>query len=340
MPKIVRFHEFGEADVLRIEEVAEQRPGAGEARIRVEAFALNRADVLLRRNQYIEHAELPSRLGYDAAGVVEAVGAGVEAVHVGDRVMTYPTFSPVQHGVYGESAIVPAHSLIAYPHNLTAQQAATVGVQYMTGYFGLYELGRLERDDWVVITAASSSTGVAAIKLAKCVGAKVIATTRNAVKRRPLLDHGADEVVATQEQDIREVVHARTEGKGVKLIYDAVVGPNFEALCDVVAPRGHIVIYGALGGEPRKLPLWPLFGKGASLHFYKVFDFTGSPSLALEPQTSAVERAKAFIVRHLADGALEPVIAKIFPLEQVAEAHRYMESNQQIGKIVVTTDPV
>lgn len=337
MAKIVRFHEAGDASVLRLEEIPVKEPGLGEVRIRVDAFALNRAEVYFRQNQYIHPPVLPSRLGYDAAGVIDAVGENITNVAVGDRVSTYPAFNQGDYGVYGEWALVPAHAVIHYPDHLSPEAAATTGVQYMTGYFALFEHGQLKAGDHVLITAASSSTGVAAISLAKAVGATVIATTRTSAKKQQLFDFGADYVIATEAEDLVQTVHSITDGKDVEVIYDPIAGKMLGSFAEIIAPTGAIILYGVLDLTPVTFPLFQLLIKGARVYPYKVFDFTGLPTLSLKVKPEAVERAKTFIINKLNDGTLKPVIAKQFPLEQIADAHRFMESNQQVGKIVVTT---
>lgn len=337
MPRIVRFHEFGDADTLKIDELPAPEPGAGEVRLAVDAFALNRADVMFRENRYIERPKLPSRLGYDAAGTVDAVGEGVTDVEIGDKVLTYPAFSVTRYGVYGESAVVPAHALLPWPQNLSAVEAAAVGVQYMTGYFGLFELGKLGRGQHILITAASSSTGVAALQLAKAAGATVIATSRTSAKRQQLLDLGADHVVATGEEDLVEAVRGIAGVQGVEVVYDPIGGATVGQYLEVVAPLGQIILYGLFDPTPAELPVGLLLWKSASIHGYKVFDFTGHKGLGLQPRAEAVHRAKRFFAEHLAAGSLLPVIAKTFQLDQIGDAHRFMESNAQVGKIVVTT---
>ena len=128
-----------------------------------------------------------------------------------------------------------------------------------------------------------------------------------------------------------------TNQKGVEVIYDPIAGKTMETYADIIVPTGVIVIYGVLDTTPVTFPIFPLLIKGAQIYPYKVFDFTGLPIINLKVQPEAVERAKAFIVEKLKDGSLKTVIAKQFPLEKVADAHRFMESNQQVGKIVVTT---
>ena len=338
MDRIIRFHSTGDAEVLRLERVSPPDLQAHEVLLRVEAFALNRADVLLRKGRYLESPELPSRLGYDAAGVVEAVGNDVSHVAVGERVFTLPSFSQTSSGVYGEWAILPEGALTTCPSNLSREEASTLGVQYMTGYFGLFELGSLAAGQRVLITAASSSAGVAALDLVRAAGAVSIATTRTAEKRARLLELGADHVIVTNEDNVSQVVDDVTNGRGVDVIYDAVAGKGVEAFGSLIASRGVIVIYGMLGGTRMDFPLLPLFAKGASLHFYRVFDFMGLQSWGLSPNVAAVERALGFLLPRLTNGSLKPVISRTFPIENIIEAHRYMESNQQIGKIVVTVD--
>lgn len=336
MARIIRFHEVGGPEVLRVEDLAVEAPGPGEVRLRVEAIGLNRAEVLFREGQYIVAPDLPSRLGYDAAGEIDAVGAGVTGVAVGDRVHTIPTFSAAEYGVYGESAVVPAHAVAPHPGTISAAQATTCGVQYLTVYFGLVELGQLEAGQTLLTTAASSSTGIASIQLAKAIGAQVIATTRTSAKKQALLDHGADHVVVTQDEDLVERVQTITGEAGAHVVFDPIGGPMLERFAEVVAPRGRILIYGLLELSPMTLPPFPLLLKCFSVQGYQVFNFTGSPDFPRQEQ--AVARANAFLFDLLASGDLVPILdPRTFDLADIADAHRYMESNQQIGKIVVTT---
>ena len=156
-----------DADVLQLDEVIEREPRSGEVRIRVEAIGLNRAEVMFRRGEYLEDPNFPSRIGYEAAGTVEAVGDDVEHIQVGDRVSTIPSFSMGEYGVYGETAVVPAYAIASYPDNLTAEQGAAIWMQYITAYGALIHYGKLQAEQTVLITAASSSVGLAAIQIAK-----------------------------------------------------------------------------------------------------------------------------------------------------------------------------
>ena len=210
--KIVRFHECGGPEVLKLEEVPTPDPGQGEVRMRVEAIGLNRAEVLFRQGKYVVRSHPPCTLGYEAAGVVEAVGDGVDKKLLGKRVSTVPSFGADKYGVYGEVAIVPAYSLAAYPEKLSPQEGTSIWMQYLTAYGALVQLGKITRGDFVLITAASSSVGIAAIEIAKAEGAVSIATTRTSKKKAELLSLGADHVIATQEEDLVKRVGEITGG--------------------------------------------------------------------------------------------------------------------------------
>jgi len=328
MPKIIRFHETGNADVLKIDELPLAEPGEGEVRLQVEAIGLNRAEVMFRKGQYLEAPELPSRLGYEAAGVIDAVGPGVSGIEIGDRVSTIPAFSMGTYGVYGESAVVPVHAVAHYPDNLSAAEGASIWMQYLTAYGALVDIGQLKESHAVVITAASSSVGLAAIQIVKAAGALAIATTRGADKKQYLLDAGADQVIVTDEEDLVEKVMAGTAGKGADLIFDPVAGPFLETLADAAAAGATIFEYGALFPAPTTFPLLAALKKGLIIRGYTLFE------IVMDADKFA--RGKQYVYSGLKSGALNPVIDRAFPLEAIVEAHKYMESNQQKGKIVVT----
>jgi NADPH:quinone reductase-like Zn-dependent oxidoreductase len=328
MARIVRFYQTGGPEVLKIEQVELPSPGAGEVRIAVKALGLNRAEVMFRSGQYLEQPTFPARLGYEAAGTVQALGQGVQGFKVGDAVSTVPAFSLNQYGVYGDTAIVPAVAVAKHPASLSWVEAAAVWMQYATAYGALVDIGELKADDTLLIPAASSSVGIAAIQIARMIGATPVALTRRSSKRKALLDAGAAEVIATEEQDLVTETKRLTGGKGARIVFDPVGGPTIAQLTTAMARRGILFLYGALSTEPTPLPLFDVLGKSLTVRGYILFEITGDPQ--------RLERAKKFIADGLSAGNLKPVIAKTFPLEQIVEAHRYLESNQQIGKIVVT----
>ena len=328
MPKIVRFHEVGSADVLKLEELPLVEPGQGEVRLKVEAIGLNRAEVMFRQGQYLQRPGFPSRIGYEAAGIIDAVGPGVSNVRVGERVSTIPSFSMDQYGVYGESAVVPAYAVARYPDNLTPVEGAAIWMQYLTAFGALVEFGQLKNGDPVLITAASSSVGLAAIQVTKAAGALAIATTRGADKKQFLLAAGADHVIVSDEEKLAERVMALTAGNGARIIFDPVAGPLLETLAEAAAQGGIIFEYGALSPKPTPFPLFPTIGKGLTIRGYTLFEIVQIPE--------KLARGKQYVYDGLKSGALKPHIDRTFPLEAIADAHRYMESNRQKGKIVVT----
>ena len=329
MPKIVRFHELGGPEVLRIEDAPSREPGKDEVRLRVEAAGLNRAESLYFHGRYLEQPQLPSRLGYEVAGVVEAVGEGVDARWEGRKVATVPGFSQNRYGALGERAIVPAHVLGEYPSNLTPVQAAAIWMQYLTAWGALVHIGGVKNGDFVSIPAASSSVGLAAIQMVRDAGATAIAVTRTGAKRDQLLALGAQHVIAGQEEDYGAQIQRITGGRGVRLTFDPVGGPFVEELAKAATPGGIVFVYGWLAAPAQTpFPLVQALGKGLSLRGYSVSEVTRDAAIAA--------KAKQYVFDRLADGRFVPKIAKTFPFERSAEAYRYLESNQQVGKVVIT----
>lgn len=326
--RIVRFHQTGGPEVLRIEDLPIPEPGKGEVRLRVKAIGLNRAEVMFRSGMYLVNPVLPSKLGYEASGIVEAVGPGVDSALIGETRSSVPSFPADVYGVYGEVAILPAYALAAYPPKLSYEEGTSIWMQYLTAYGALVHFGKLGKDDYVLITAASSSVGIAAIEIAKAEGAVSIATTRTAAKKQELLSVGADHVIVTDDEDLVARVNEITGGKGARVIFDPIAGPGLDALAKAAAQSGTIFVYGALAKEPTPYPLFDALSKHLIVQGYTLFQVVGDPQLR--------EQAERYIYKRLEDGTFVPRIDKTFPLAQIVEAHRYMESNQQIGKIVVT----
>lgn len=326
--KMVRFHQVGGPEVLSIDELPLPKPGPGEVRLRVHAIGLNRAELLFRQGVYLVRPELPSKNGYEASGVVEAVGPDVEQTLIGNSYSVVPSFVLGQYGVYGEVAILPVHALVAYPNNLSYPEAASVWMAYMTAYGALVYYSVIKPGDVVIITAASSSVGIAAIQMARAQGAITIATTRNRDKKDKLQALGAHHVIVINEDDLVAETSKITGDMGAKIVFDAVGGHGVEDLLRATAHGGTVFIHGILSLEPTLFPFIQAVSKGISMRGYTFFEFIYNPTIRAE--------AEQYIYTRLQDGRFKPIIDRIFHLEQIAEAHRYMESNAQIGKIVVT----
>jgi NADPH:quinone reductase-like Zn-dependent oxidoreductase len=328
MPRIVRFHELGGPEVLRIEELDVPLPAKGEVRMKVKALGLNRAEALFRAGRYLEQAKLPSKLGYEASGIVDAVGPDVKDLSPGDIVSVIPSPSQGKYGVYGEMAIVPANCIVKHPSTLSFEEAAAIWMQYLTAHGALIDVAQMTRGDFVIITAASSSVGLAAIQLANRVGAIPIATTRTSQKKSALEKAGAKYVIATQEEKIVDRIHEITKGKGARLIFDPVAGKGVSTLAECASQGGILIEYGALSGESTPFPMMIALPKGLTMRGYVLFELLNNAQKTKE--------AVNYILEGLKNKSLKPLIAKTFKLDDIVESHRYLESNQQFGKIVVT----
>ncbi|MEV0143443.1 MULTISPECIES: zinc-dependent alcohol dehydrogenase family protein [unclassified Nonomuraea] len=330
MARTVRFHELGGPEVLRLEDLEPGEPGPGEVRLRVEAIGLNRAEALFRSGRYIQPVKhFPSGLGNEAAGVIEAVGPDVTGFEEGQAVSVLPSFSHNDYGMYAERAVAPASALVPRPDGVDAVTGAAVWMPHLTAYGAMAEVGGVRPGDTVVLTAASSSVGVAAIHTAGRLGATPVAVTRTSAKKRRLLDEGAAEVIVVEEEDVAGRVLELTGGRGAEYVFDAVAGPGVTELARAVAPGGTLFLWGAQSGQPTPYPGFDLGMPALNMRTYTMLEITRDPA--------RLRRAVAFITSGLRAGALRPVVDRLFPLEEIVEAHRHMESGAQFGKIVVTT---
>ena len=327
--RVVRIHRTGGPEVLQIEQLPVSDPGPGEARLRIAAIGLNRSEAVYRSGMYLVPPKLPSLMGYEAVGVVEAVGAQVQGFKPGDRACVLPNYVLGEFGVYADRAIVPAKSLVAPPPGLSGLESAAVWMPFFTA-FGILQAGRAALGDYVLIPAASSSVGLAAIQIANWIGAEPIAMTRTSAKAAALKEHGARHVVASTECDVPAEVMRITGGRGAKVVFDPVGGPYVETLAKAMAPEGILIIYGGLSGAATPYPHWSAALKGLSLR--------GWVASQIWNDAQRFRQYQELLLRGLAGGHLRPVIARTFRLDDIVEAHRYLEGNQQIGKIVVTTE--
>ncbi|MEV6768564.1 zinc-dependent alcohol dehydrogenase family protein [Nocardia sp. NPDC051030] len=326
--KTVLFDELGGPEVLYLTDLEIGDPGPGEVRVRVDAIGLNRGEALLRSGGYYYDAVLPaSRLGNEAAGVIEAIGPDVTDFTVGEAVSI--VVKPIDegmsaHGVYADRVIVPAHRLLHRLGHIDAITGAAVWNAAFTAYGALVEVGRVRPGDTVVVTAASSSVGMAALQIARYLGAIPIAVTRSGSKADQLRTAGAEYVIASDHDDVPEQIHKLTNSQGAQLIFDGVAGPGVSDLARAVAPDGIYIVYGSLDTRPTPLPMWwPI-----NIYGYALFHVFADPE--------RTRRAETFITNALRAGALTPTIDRTFDLTEIVEAHRYLESNTQVGKIVLT----
>ena len=328
MSRTIKFPKAGGPEVLEFIETNVKAPGPHEVRIKVKAIGLNRAESMWRSDQYVESPKYPAGLGYEAAGIVDAVGNDVTGVAVGDVVSTMPAFSQNDYFTYGEDILVPDYAVVKHPKSLSFAEAASIWMMFVTAYGALIEDAKVTKGDFVVIPAASSSVGLAAIQLANYAGATPIALTRTSQKRKRLLEAGAVHVIATEEQDLVAEVKRITDGKGARVAFDPVGGEDFPKLISALAPQGTVYLYGALSESATTLPVLDMILRMPIVKGYNLWTISADEAR----RKVAVE----YICKGLESGALKPVIDRTFKFDDMVEAHRYLESNGQFGKIVVT----
>jgi NADPH:quinone reductase len=326
MSRVVVFDETGAPDVLRIVDEPAGEPAADEVRIKIEAIGVNRLDELMRVGSSPRPVRLPhARLGCEGTGIVDAVGSAVEGLAVGDAVLITALPTMDTNGTYADYTVVPASAVIPRPAGLDATAAAALWVSYSTAYGALIEKARMRPGDHVLITAASSSAGLAAIQIARQIGAIPLAVTRHSAKRAALLEAGAAAVIATDEDDLVKAAQRQAGPAGVDIILDFVMGPGLADLANAAKPNGTLVSAGYLDPRPAPFPM------RAPLTMYRYMSFEHTLDAVV------VRRIAAFLTAGLRTGALRPAIDRVFTLDDIVAVHRYLERGQQRpGKIVVT----
>ena len=329
MSRTIKFAQAGGPEVLEFIETEVPAPGPHEIRIKIKAIGINRADSMWRNNKYVESPIFPAGLGYECAGVVDAVGKDVVTdFAVGDTVSTIPAFSLNKSSTYGKVILAPDHAVVKHPKSLSFVEAASVWMMFMTAYGALIFDAQVKAGDFVIIPAASSSVGLAAIQLANYAGATPIALTRTSEKKTRLHEAGAAHVIATQEQDMVAEVMRITNGNGARVAFDPVGGPDFPKLIAALTNQGIAYIYGALSEGDTPMPVLEMIRKMPTVKGYSIRLVAGDEAR----RKTAVE----YVTRGLASGALKPVIDRIFKFDDMVEVHRYLENSGQFGKIVVT----
>jgi NADPH:quinone reductase-like Zn-dependent oxidoreductase len=328
MSCMIKFAQAGGPEVLEFTEMDVPAPGPHEVRIKVKAIGINRADSMWRNDKYVESPIFPAGLGYDAAGIVDAVGKDVADFAAGDTVSTIPAFSLNKYSTYGEVILAPDHAVVKHPESLSFIEAASVWMMFLTAYGALVFDAQVKAGDFVIIPAASSSVGLAAIQFTNYAGATPIALTRTPEKKQRLHEAGASHVIVTQEQDMLAETMRITNGNGARVVFDPVGGPDFPKLIAALTFQGIAYIYGALSEDDTKIPVLEVIRKMPSVKGYSVRLVTGDT----ERRKAAVE----YITKGLAIGALKPIIDRTFKFDEMVDAHRYLENSGQFGKIVVT----
>jgi NADPH2:quinone reductase len=338
MSRTIRFHHFGSADVLKCEEYAQRMPAANEVLIRVQAIGINWDDVLWRQGLGMSEARLPAGLGSEMAGIVEAIGAQVSDLKVGDRVASFQATNINDYPVYGERILLPRAALTRYPEQLTPQQASVHYTPLLLAWFAYVDLARIEPGQTVLVTDAALSPNIAFVQLGKALGVKVIASTKNAEDRQYLLDRGADHVIVTDEQDLGMRIAKITDGQGVQAVFDGLGGAQMSLLGDVLAPRGSLVLFGLRGGNKTPFPAIEAFRKNIRFFVHCLCNFTGKPEFDIQQNAEALERALSAINRLTVEQGLVADIDRTFRFEQAAKAHHYLDQKPVHGRVVLNVE--
>jgi putative PIG3 family NAD(P)H quinone oxidoreductase len=315
----------GGPEVFRLTTVPDPTPAAEQILVRVRATALNRADVMQRMGQYPPPPGESDILGLELAGEVEAIGAAVKDIAPGDRV-----FGLVGSGGYAEKAVIDARMAMPIPSSWSFVQAAAVPEVFFTAQETLFTLGGLQEGETVLIHAAASGVGTAGIQMARETGARIFVTAGSAEKIQRCIELGATTGCNYKEQDFAEWVKEVTNGQGVDVIEDFIGAAYWERNLRSLKTGGRLVLVGLMGGVKIEANLGLLMTKRLQIF--------GSV-LRSRPLADKIAITRSFHSKWLpllAAGRIKPVVDRVFPLAQVADAHRYMEENRNFGKIILS----
>lgn len=321
--KAIRIHNFGPTeDVLQYEDVPAPEPKAGEVLIKIEAAALNRADLSLRKGAYrISPDQLPVIPGREFAGTVEKLDAGVNDFKVGQRVVGYPSL-----GGYAQYAVAKAAEVRPVPDGVTSAQAAAAPTVFLTAWFGLMTDGRLKAGEWLLVQGGSSGVGTAAIQIGKHIGAKVIATTGSEEKARRLRKLGADVTIDVSQNDFFTEVMRVTDRRGVDVVLEMIGGEVYQKSLQALAPGGRLFSIGGAFGSIPDSP--PELTEGR-----KATRFSITNHLKAKPEDF---KQLDEILELLAQKKFQVPIDKSFPLAETRAAQRYLEGREHFGKVMLT----
>jgi NADPH:quinone reductase-like Zn-dependent oxidoreductase len=330
----------GGPDVLRVREAPDPAPGPGDVRIAVRAAGVNFADVMARLGLYPDAPPLPFVVGYEVAGIVDAIGRDVSEFRLGDRVLALTRFEG-----YASAVVVPAKQVFATPPSLTDVEAAAVPVNYLTAYIAVIRLAKTDTDDVVLIYGAGGGVGIAATQIAKLQKAMVIGTA-STPKIEAIRAIGVDHAVDHLRQDVAAEVRRLTSGRGADVILDPIGGRQLGVSYDLLAPLGRLVIYGVssvASGERRSV--WRAVRTLLAMPSFRPLSLMNHNRAVLGlnlghlwGEYRQLRAAMESILHDVRDGRLRPVVAATFPLERAGDAHRYLQSRANIGKVVLTVE--
>jgi NADPH2:quinone reductase len=318
--RAVRFHQTGDPDVLRVDEVPLPDPGPGEVRIRVRHAGVNFIDTYLRSGLY-DPGPLPATAGREGSGRVDALGSGVEELAVGDRVAFFDA-----RGSYAEAVVIPAVRAIPVPSVLDDRQSAALPLQGMTARYLIHEIRPLGDGDTVLIHAAAGGVGHLAVQMARLAGAVVLTTCSTEEKAARVRDLGVDHVIRYDRVDFADEVLRITDGRGVDVAIDGVGKSTFVDTVRATRVRGHVILFGQSSGPLDPIQPRRLLGS-RTLTTASLFDYTRTREDLLGLAEPVMAAAAA--------GSLNAWIDRVLPLEEAARAHELLEGRRTMGKILL-----
>lgn len=336
--KTVEITRLGGPEVLSVVERPDPSPGPGQVRVRVRAAGVNFADILMRMGLYPGAPKAPFTPGYEAAGVVDAVGSGVVAWREGDRVVV-----PTNYGGYASALVANATDIFRVPDGKSLEAAAALTVNYLTAYEALVEQGHLRKGRRVLVHGAAGGVGIAALQIARIFGAEVWGTA-SASKHDVVRAQGCKRPIDYRKEDFEKVVLRETKGQGVHVALDPVGGHSFAKSYRCLAKTGRLVMYGmssAATGEKRSMlrVLWELWRTPK----FSAFDLMTSNKAVVGIHLGRMTDQKEHLAESMrellgwwADGKIEPLVGATFPLEHAGRAHEYIQNRQNVGKVVLT----
>ena len=308
-----------------------QKPGPGEIRLRIEAFALNWGDMDLMLDNYsFSFKKFPARIGMEAAGIVDEIGEGVTNIELGSRYCTLPYFY-YNKGASADYVNIDAHYVTPAPDHLTAVESSSVWMQFMTSYYPIVELCNASSEKHILVTAGTSTAGNAALNIGKLFGANMITTTRFEKNRDYLINSGASHVIVPNEnEDLGMILKDITEGHGIDAAFDCVGKGLIDKYSSALARDATIYFYGTLDGVFPQLPIVNMFQANATFHPYSLFNYVEEPKLK--------EKGTSFVYKALKQGKISPNIDRVFSMEEYRDAWDYLRLPREThGKVIIET---
>jgi NADPH:quinone reductase-like Zn-dependent oxidoreductase len=328
----------GGPEVLEVRESPDPVPGDGEIRVLVRAIGINFADILARIGLYPDAPKPPVVVGYEVAGVVDATGQGVTGFHPGDRVVALTRF-----GGYSDCVVVPVAQAYRFPDQLSDAEAAAVPVTYLTAVLALYKLAALTAGETVLVHNAGGGLGIAATQLARLRRASVIGTA-SANKHDALRSFGVDHAIDYRHADVEAEVKRLTKGRGVDVILDPIGGSSFGVSYRMLAPLGRLVMLGVSSMAGDRRDTWRVLRQWWAMKRFDPLSLInrnrgvfGLNLGHLWDERRHLQPMMELLLTELDAGRLRPVVARTFPFDEAADAHRFIQSRANIGKVVLTT---